>query len=332
MRVIRGATAAVLGAVFALGMAGIAKAGSAYTKGDVFLGIQSVGVNEYTPTGTFVQTINGGGLTGYVTGMAFQNNGDLLVTDFSTGNVAQYDNSGNLINATWASGLHTPESIAINSSGDVYVSNVGSGGITEFASSGGSPIGQSISGTRTDWIDLASDQHTMLYGDESGTIHSVNVATNTSNPDFCTGCGQYALRIIPSGPDAGDVLAADSSGANLISSTGTILKTYNWAGNDGGDFALNIDPNGTSFWTADDVSGNVAEFNIATGALEESWSPGGPGSKTDTVFGLVVFGQQTASGGGGGGTSSVPEPSTFALLGIGLAGLFAMRKRSAATL
>ncbi|MGH9357561.1 MAG: hypothetical protein ACRD1O_00095, partial [Terriglobia bacterium] len=80
---IRRITIATLGVVFALGLAGIAKAGSAYTKGDIFLGVDHVGVNEYTPTGTFVQTINGGGLTGYVTGMAFQNNGDLLVTDFS---------------------------------------------------------------------------------------------------------------------------------------------------------------------------------------------------------------------------------------------------------
>lgn len=315
-------TVAMLGMVFALGMAGLAQGGSAYTTGDVFLGIQSVGVEEFTPTGTLVQTINGGALTGYVTGMAFQNNGDLLVTAFSQGNVVQYDNSGNLLNGTWATGIATPESIAINSSGNVYVSAVTGTAITEYTSSGGSAIGTSIAG-RTDWIDLASDQHTMLYTDEGGTIHSVNVATNTPNPNLCSSCGDYALRIIPSGPDAGDVLAAYASGANLISPTGTILETYNWPGNDGGDFALNIDPNGTSFWTADDASGDVAEFDIATGALQESWSPG---AGSGTVFGLVVYGQKTASGGGGGGTTT-PEPSSVMLFGIGLAAILAIQYR-----
>jgi hypothetical protein len=61
------------------------------------------------------------------------------------------------------------------------------------------------------------------------------------------------------------VAVAAASDALLISADGSkILKTYNWTHNDGSDFALNIDPNGTAFWTAD-TSGDVAEFDIATG-------------------------------------------------------------------
>ena len=309
--------------VLTLSFATVANAGSTYTLGDVFLGVTNVGVEEFTPTGTLVQTINGGALGTFTTGMAFQNNGDLLVTNFSGGKVAQYDNSGTLLTKSFASAsIGAPESIAIDKAGNVYVSSVDAGGITEYTSSGGAKIGTSIAGTRSDWIDLAADQHTMLYTDEGGTIHSVNVTTNTKNPDFGSG-GQYALRIIPTGSFAGDVLAADSHGANLISSDGTtILKTYTWAQNDGTDFALNIDPNGTAFWTAD-TGGNVAEFDISSGTLLEHWNSTGGAS----VFGLVVFGQQTASGGGGGGGTGVPEPGTLTLLAGGLLSLGGFAKR-----
>jgi streptogramin lyase len=309
--------------VLALSFASVAKAGSTYTVGDVFLGVQSVGVEEFTSTGVFVQTINGGALGLYTTGMAFQNNGDLLVTNFSGGTGAQYDNSGNLLNATWATGIGAPESIAINAAGQVYVSSVGGTAITEYNSTGGAAIGTSIAGTRTDWIDLAADQHTMLYTDESGAIHSVDVVANTSNPDIAATGGRYALRIIPTGAFAGDILAANSGGANLISAGGTILHTYTWGANNGTDFALNIDANGTAFWTAD-TAGNVAEFDIATGTLLESWNSTGGAN----VFGLVVFGQQTASGGGGGGGGTgVPEPGTLTLLAGGLLSLGGFAKR-----
>ena len=296
-----------------------------YTQGNVFLGVTNVGVEEFTPTGTYVQTIKGGALSQYTTGMAFQNNGNLLVTDFTGGKVAQYDNSGALLNGSWASGISSPESIAIDAAGNVYVSSVGGTGITKYTSSGGSAIGTTLAGTRTDWIDLGSDQHTMLFTNEGGTVYSVNVATNTSNPVFSTLGGDYALRIIPSGTFAGDVLASNSSDALLLSADGSsILKTYTWAANAGEDFALNIDPNGTSFWTAD-TSGNVASFDISTGALLDSWSFG-----SGSVFGLAVYGQKTASGGGGGGgTTTVPEPSGLAIFafGLGVLGWIAGRRQ-----
>jgi PEP-CTERM motif len=315
----------VLGLVLALSLTAAANAGSAYQIGDVFVAVTGVGIEEFTPTGTLVQTINGGALSGFTTGMAFQDNGNLLVTDFSSGNVVQYNNSGALLNGSFATGIGTPESIAIDNAGHIYVSSTSGTGITEYNSTGGAALGTSIAGTRTDWIDLAADQKTMLYTDEGGTTHSVNVATNTVNADFSTKGGQFALRIIPSGTLAGDVLVANSSSALLLSADGsTVLKSYTWAGNNGSDFALNIDPNGTAFWTAD-TSGNVAEFDIATGALLQSWSASGGSG----VFGLVVFGQQTASGGGGGtdgGGAATPEPGSLALLGFGLGGLLALKK------
>ncbi len=314
---------ALLLVVVGLSVSGVARAGSAYAVGDVFLDGGSY-VNEYTATGTLVQSFGSATLTAYTTGMAFQNDGSLLVTGFSSGNVVQFDNSGNLKNPTWATGISLPESIAIDSTGHVYVSSVGGTGITEYNSTGGAAIGTSIVGTRTDWLDLAADQHTMLYSQETGQVSSVNVSTNTPNPNVASGLsgGVAAFRIIATGTYAGDILVSNESTGNpeLLSSTGTVLRTYTGAGL-GLDFALNLDPNGTDFWTAD-TSGNVAEFNIATGALDNHWSDG------FTTYGLVVFGQQTASGGGGGtGGTSVPEPGSLSLLACGFVALGGLTKR-----
>ncbi len=312
--------------VLTLSLASVARAGSTYAIGDVFVAVTGTGVEEYTAAGTLVQTINDPSVksSGFITGMAFQNNGNLLVTGFTSGNVVQFDNAANLLNATWTTGAGTPESIAIDATGHVYVSSVAGAGIHEYNSTGGAAIGTSIAGTRTDWIDLAADEHTMLYSDEGAVIHSVNVATNTKNPDFgnTTGTDGFALRILPTtSAFAGDVLVAAGNKSVLMSADGTtILKNYTGGGVTGLDFALNIDPNGTAFWTAD-TDGHVAEFDIATGTVLQHWTAAGGSGET---FGLVVFGQQTASGGGGGGGgggTGVPEPSTLSLL---LGGMFTL--------
>lgn len=315
--------------VLTLAFAGSASAGTAYTIGDVFVAVTGVGINEYTANGTLVQTITGSSTSsGFLTGMAFQNDGSLLVTNFSNGNVAQFNNSGTQTNATFATGISAPESIAIDAAGHVYVSSVGGTGITEYNSTGGATIGTTISGTRTDWIDLAKNQTTMLYSQENAQVRSVTVGNNASDGVFSnapTGGGVAALRIIATGAFAGDVLVSQESSGNpeLLSADGsTVLKTYTGGGL-GTDFALNLDPNGTAFWTAD-INGNVAEFDIATGALLHKWSTG---SGSSSVFGLVVFGQQTASGGGGGGGTTVPEPGSLSLLVGGLITVGGLLKR-----
>jgi hypothetical protein len=157
-----------------LALASSARAGSAYAIGDVFLGVTDVGVVEDTASGAYVQTINGGALGTYTTGMSFQSNGNLLVTTFGSGTVAQYDNAGNLLNGSFVTGLSDPESIAIDKSGNFYVGQAGGTTINEYSSTG-TFLGSTTAATQnrgTDWVDLAADQSTLLYTSEGSEVKS----------------------------------------------------------------------------------------------------------------------------------------------------------------
>jgi len=254
----------------------------AFPTGDVFVSVASGQVKEFTPTGTLVRTLDTG-LGGFTTGSAFDSAGNFYVTGFSASAVSKFDPTGTLI-GTFGSGYATPEAMLFDGVGNVYVGNLG-GFILKFDPAG--TLLSKFNNGRTDWMDLSADQCTMLFDQEGNTIHRYNVCTNTALTDFSTTAGVFAMRILSSG----SVLVADNSQIARLDSSGNVVQTYNASG-ESSWFALNLDPDGTTFWSADFGSSNVYRFDIDTGAQITKFNTGTGGS---TVFGLSVNGEITVA-------------------------------------
>ena len=317
-----------------MGAANAAACNSPFVVGDVFASAGG-GVSVYAPTGTLVCTMNSG-LGGITTGSGFDSNGNFYVTNFGSV-VSKFDNSGNLVNASHFSGLINPESVTNVSvgpfAGSSFVSTEGSASLSQFNTATGALVhtfavtGGNLTGG-TDWMDLLNPT-TAIYDGEGTKILRYDLSTLTQLADFTSAATEaalthiFAMRTITTGAMAGDVIVANSINALLLDPSGNIIKTYTLPSNSGEDFSLNLDPNGTDFWTGDIASRNVWEVNIATGAIDQQWTVG-PGS----FYGLAVFGELTTGGGGGGGNGGgVPEPVTLLLFGAGLAGVAGLRRR-----
>ena len=255
-----------------------------YQTGDVFVSVSNGQVQWRQPNGTLVQTLNTT-QGGFTTGMALDTGNNLYATNFSASSVSKFDKFGNLI-GLFGSGYSTPESIVFDNQSNVYVGSLGNG-IRKFDYNGAF-LGTLYAG-RTDFFDIQADQCTALITQEGSSVLTHNLCTNTSLPDFASGIsGQaYALRIRTNG----DVMLADGSVIRRFNSAGTEIMTYDATGENSW-FALNLDPDGTTFWSADFSSANVYRFDIATGAVVSSFNTG---TGSQTVFGLAVAGEITVA-------------------------------------
>jgi hypothetical protein len=267
---------------------------ASFNTGDVMASLVG-NVHQYTNGGASIQTLTTG-LSSYTTGSAFDSAGNFYVTDFGANTVVKF-NTAAVGQGNFGGGYSTPEDILIDGGGKYFVGSIG-GGIREF-NSAGTLIG-TLSTPRTDWFDMNSSESITYFTDESGTIHRWNNVTNTAMTDLGGG-GQFALRLLGDGT----LLVASSSVVNRINATtGAIVHSYTIAGSGGELFALNLDPDGTSFWTGDVATGNLYKVNIATGAVLTTINTGGG----NNLFGVSVKGEITQ-------VSGVPEPASVILFG-----------------
>ena len=312
--------------VILLGLSSAKVAFSAFAPGNVIVGVGDGWINEYTPTGVYVASYDTTHRGTETDGLAFDSSGNLYSTNgFGTVTpfVSKFDPSGARI-GDFGSGYEAhPESIAFRPNGDVLIGQATGGTpfLKEFTSSGAfvRNYAPAVEARGTDWIDLKADGNTLYYTSEGHLVKTYDLASDTQGPNFASGLpgsNAYALRIIPDG--SGRVLVADTDRIVLLNAAGMVTNTY-LLGADSLLFALNLDPDGVSFWTLGYFSHHIWEVNIATGAIEESWVVGGPHVSAITS-GLALNGELCESCG------QVPEPATLSLLGLGLAGLIARRK------
>jgi len=262
-------------------------------------------IRRYTTSGTFIDTWDDrmtSALGHIVTGLCFAPDGNVLATRFAWPGPILYSHVGALIDDAF--GEHTGDTVTMayhescvyDHAGNVYIGLAGGNGSPDTATAVHKfdRFGHSLdsfvvpTGTRgTDWIDLAGDDCTLYYTSEETSVRRYNVCTRTALGTFAnglTGPYCYALRLRPNR----EVMVACQDAVHRLSPQGVNLRTYPRADigetDAAGLFAMNLDPDGTSFWTAGLFSGNVYHVDIASGTVLGGFNSGAGG-----VAGLAVY-------------------------------------------
>jgi hypothetical protein len=268
-------------------------AAASWTRGDLFIGVSDGKYQVRDDAGALKETITGP-FGAFTTGCAFNNDFTRLYgTYFSATRLVAFDFAhphavAQVIDTAATSPGGHSESIVFAANGHFHVGHPdGNHLIHEYDAAGTlvNTFGAAIEGRGTDWTDLTVDQTTLFYTSERRLVKRFNVATNTQLADFATlpGSGTaFAVRLLPPNDGTGGLLVADLVNVKRLDGAGNVVQTYDAAG-ESSWFALTLDPNGTSFWSANEDTDNVYRFNIATGAQELTFSTGTGGN---TVFGL----------------------------------------------
>ena len=285
----------LVAALFSLGSPRAAKANHIpYAVGDVFAGVGGGQIYRYDQTGALIEILNTTSGSAEQTGMCFDATNNLFSTNFTAQNMTKFDNQGGVLTHPWAGPFGVnPESCVVDGAGNIYTGEVDGAELIRKWDAVGNPLDTFAPATGprgVDWIDLAADQCTMFYTSEGNEVHSYDVCTDTQLADFATGlvgpC--FALRIRAND----EVMVTCRTKTYRLDSTGTEIQNYPIAGES--LFAMNLDPNGTHFWTGGYTSRNIYKVDIATGV-----GTGAPvftaAAVGPSLAGLAIFGEPTVA-------------------------------------
>ena len=272
---------------------------STFTSGDVFV-TGALGTVEWRlPDGT-LNAILDTGTTDTLTGMAFDDDGNLYVTAWNANRIHKFTPDGALAGTFSANFDCTPESIDFDRARYAYVGQAEcSGDILKL-----SPDGTQLA--KFDYTPPQAANFLARLNDRCTLVHT-SADLRIRRRDVCTGEALSDWGSIPVGR-AWD-LAPLADGSLIVAADGNVVRMVNGASvqvydapNENSWFGVALDPNGTSFWSTVVASSRVYRFNIATGAIEASFLTNGPSL---TAYGIAIFGERK------GGQPEAPPKALF---------------------
>jgi sugar lactone lactonase YvrE len=268
--------------------------------GDVFVAVGEGAYQVYDRHGGPKYLLQGE-QGGYTTDCAFNPDLDKLYTaNYTYTQVIAYgDQSGHPVVQTIEAGEASPEGhsngLVFDAEGHLFVGHPdGNGLIHKYSPAGLLLETYQVQADRrgSHWIDLASDQATVFYTSQGRTIRRFDTRANEQREVFAELPGEghaFALRLLPPGDGAGGLLVADESDIKRLDGNGRVVQVYDAQAQDNW-FALNLDPDGRSFWAADNQTDRLYRFDLTTGRIEQQFEAG-PGQ---TLFGVCVKGELRA--------------------------------------
>jgi cysteine-rich repeat protein len=284
---------------------------SDWIKGDVFTGVGDGKYNVFSNSGVFKETIDTGLSGAFTAGCALnQDRSKLYTTLFSASNVVVFDmtHPHTILQTIDTSPGISAESIVFDTAGNFYVGHAsGDKSIRKYNASGTflESYSAAIDSSGTDWIDLATDQCTLFYTSYGRLVKRFDVCTNKQLTDFARLPGNgfaLAFRLLPPGDGTGGLVVVDYDNIKRLNGTGNVVQTYDRPGEDAW-FSLNLDPDGTSFWSGDSATLNFYHFEIDSGNILGGPFPSG-GS---FLYGICLFGEVAAASPCGNGVLQTGE-------------------------
>ena len=100
----------------------------------------------------------------------------------------------------------------------------------------------------------------------------------------------FANRILPDG----GFITGVRNDIRRLDANGNVVRTYDVDGEDGW-FALNLDPDGTSFWSGNQGNGHIYKIDFESGDFLQFIDTRAGLNSNDEFAGLSIFGEPRAS-------------------------------------
>lgn len=294
---------------------------AAFSYGDVFASVNNGKVRHYSADGALLETLDTG-LGGITSGLAFDQGGDLYVSNHTNGSITRFSGADGHASSQFGINLKIkkPEGLTFDSTGNLWVGSGCCGEIKKLDQAGNGLLSLNT-GRRADWIQLDHSETKVYYTEDvHNGIRTMDIATGASGAPLSSRYGFAQFQLLSDG----GVIAAHKGTVKKLDSLGRLVASFDVAGVDKW-FALDLAPDENSFWAGSYQNDTLYRFDIETGQVLQSIDTGLGG---EHLFGVAVY---------TGGVqpllarvdTKVPEPATLSMLALTAASLFFTRRRKA---